>query len=245
MTPSRTALAAVSLALVVLATPLGAQQQGAEGEAEALNVFAYTLRHQPAADLVELVRPLLSPRGTVELQPGDNTLVVRDSLAALARIVPVLRSFDHPPKPMRLEIMVVHASTSRVSPTIHSDVPARIVGRLRQLWRYETFKLAARADLKTLEGQQVIYEMGDGYGVRFHLGTLVDDRRIKLRGFQVTRGEDPTIAEQLIHTNLNLELDQTVVLALARQEGSPTALIVVLTCRDASGASGGAAKEPE
>src|SRR6201999_1823572 len=46
---------------------------------------AYTLRHQRASDAVALVYPLLSRKGTVELQPGGNTLVIRDVQSALNR----------------------------------------------------------------------------------------------------------------------------------------------------------------
>ena len=55
---------------------------------EVLVLHAFTLKHQRASDAIPLVHPLLSERGTVELQPGDNTLVIRDSPGALARILP-------------------------------------------------------------------------------------------------------------------------------------------------------------
>jgi hypothetical protein len=202
---------------------------------ERLALHAYTLLHQSATDAVELVRPLLSPRGTVELQPGTNTLVVRDSLAALARIVPLLRSYDHPAEAVRIEILVVRASRVRVSPPVESTVPAEIEQRLRRLLRYETFELVAQADLHTLEGEQVTYEMGDGYAVHFRLGTLLADRRIKLHGFQVSRKNAPE-TRSLVHTNLNLWLDQPVTLALARSEASPSALMVMVTCRSSDAA---------
>ena len=51
-----------------------------------------------------LVQPLLSPRGTVELQPAGNTLVSATPWRRSARIVPVLRDFDHPARPLRLEV---------------------------------------------------------------------------------------------------------------------------------------------
>ena len=216
------------------AAAAAADPAAADGEAAdegGLALEAYTLQHQPAAEAIELVRPLLSPRGTVELQPKGNTLVLRDSLAALARIVPVLRSFDHPARPVRLEILVVHASTSTVSPPVETTVPKALAENLRQLLRYDTFTLQAQADLLTLEGQQVVFEMGNGYAVRFQLGTLLANRRIKLHGFRVTRGGGAAAPGELINTNLNLFLDQTVTLALARREGSASALMVVITCR--------------
>ena len=238
-------LVAVALLLAAASPPLAARQGGSAAASPAdpsaadgagddeggLALEAYTLQHQPAAEAIELVRPLLSPRGTVELQPKGNTLVLRDSLAALARIVPVLRSFDHPARPVRLEILVVHASTSAVSPAVGTTVPRALAENLRRLLRYDTFTLQAQADLLTLEGQQVVFDMGNGYAVRFQLGTLLASRRIKLHGFRVTRGGDPSTPDELINTNLNLFLDQTVTLALARREGSASALMVVITCR--------------
>ena len=235
----------VSLLVFAAAAPLAAGQDrgavsppsdppatdGEDDDSSSLAVEAYTLQHQPAGEAIELVRPLLSPRGTVELQPKGNTLVLRDSLAALARIVPVLRSFDHPARPVRLEILVVHASTTVVSPPVESTVPKALEESLRRLLRYDTFTLLAQADLLTLEGQQVVFEMGNGYAVRFQLGTLLANRRIKLHGFRVTRGATPAAPDELINTNLNLFLDQTVTLALARREGSASALMVVITCR--------------
>jgi hypothetical protein len=224
-----------SLLLVAAAAmpPAAAQQEGpsAGDDDSRLAVHAYVLQHQPASEAIELVRPLLSPRGTVELQPGGNTLVVRDSLAALARIVPVLRSFDHPARPVRLEILVVRAARTKVSPPLASNVPEPLLGRLRSLLTYDSYTLQAQADLLTLEGQQVVFEMGNDYAVRFQLGTLLGERRIKLHGFQVIRGGDPATAEVLINTNLNLWLEQTVTLALARREESASALMVVVTGR--------------
>ena len=227
-------LAAVAL-LLFAAAPVAARQGGAATApppaGDRLEVHVYSLKNQPANEAIELVRPLLSPRGTVELQPGGNTLVVRDSLAALARIVPVLRSFDHPAVPLRLEILVVHASTAPVSPPIESSVPRDLVERLRKLLRYDSFTMLARADILTLEGQNVVFEMGGGYAVRFQLGTVLADQRVRLQGFQVTRGEDRSAAQSLVNTNLNLWLDQTLTLALAQSEGSASALMVVVTCR--------------
>src|ERR1700710_2415251 len=114
--------------LLILMLPLLAGE-AARGQAvpridDVLVLHAYMLKHQRASDAIPLVHPLLSERGTVELQPADNTLVIRDSAGALARILPVLRSFDHAPRPRRVEITIVRASRSAVSPPMtHSDLP--------------------------------------------------------------------------------------------------------------------------
>jgi hypothetical protein len=202
-------------------------------EPDELVLHAYTLRYQQAIEAIPLIQPLLTGRGTLELQPGGNTLVIRDTAAALARIVPVLRGFDHPAQPLRVEILIVRASRVAVSPQVsHSDLPEPLTRRLRELLPYENYEMQAQAQLASQEGQAVAYELGDDYAVSFRLGTLLEARRIKLANFEVGRraGKGKS-AVPLVHTSLNLCLDQTMSLGLARSEGSRDALIIVVTVR--------------
>jgi hypothetical protein len=202
-------------------------------EPDELVLHAYTLRYQQASEAIPLIQPLLTGRGTLELQPGGNTLVLRDTPAALARIVPVLRGFDHPALPLRVEILIVKASRVTVSPSIaRSDLPEALTRRLRELLPYEIYELQAQAQLASQEGQAVAYELGDDYAVSFRLGTLLGAQRIKLANFEISRraGKSKSAAP-LVHTSLNLCLDQTMSLGLARSEGSRDALIIVVTVR--------------
>ena len=200
---------------------------------DVLVLHAYTLKHQRASDAIPLVHPLLSERGTVELQPGDNTLVIRDTPGALARILPVLRSFDHAPRPLRVEIMIVKASRSAVSPPMnHSDLPEELTRRLRKILLYDNYDLEAQSLLQPVEGESVTYEIGEGYQVAFRLGTVLPDRRVRLTDFEIARRSPKRGPQELLHTNLNLWLDQTMSLGLAKSEGSREALMVVLTLRD-------------
>lgn len=228
MSVMRRALASF-LWILALSPGLAAQSQRGGQE---LVLQAYTLKHQRASDAAPLVYPLLSPRGTVEVQPRSNTLVIRDSLAALSRIVPALRAFDHPPRPLRLEVLIVKASRAQVSPPIkRSDLPPQLTKRLRDLLPYDIYETQAQAQLSALEGQAVIYGLGEEYEVSFRLGTLIDETRVKLAEFKIHR-LGPEGRSELIHTNLNLWLDQTANLGLAKHEGSRDALMVVLTVRN-------------
>jgi type II secretory pathway component GspD/PulD (secretin) len=202
-------------------------------EPDELVLHAYTLRYQQAIEAIPLIQPMLTARGTLELQPGGNTLVIRDTAVALARIVPALRNFDHPAQPLKVEIMIVRASRTMVSPQVsHSDLPESLTRRLRELLPYDNYEMQARAQLASQEGQAVAYEMGDDYAVSFRLGTLLEARRIKLANFEVGRraGKGKSTVP-LVHTSLNLCLDQTMSLGLARSEGSRDALIIVVTVR--------------
>lgn len=206
-----------------------------------LTLHAYTFVHQPAREALALVHPLLSKRGTVELQPGDNTIAIRDTRAVIARILPVLREFDHPVRALSVEVMIVRASRAVMSPPVsHSDLPADLTRRLRNLLPYEIYDLAARADLATSEGETVAYDLGQEFQVSFRVGTVHSDKSIRLAEFLVRRSARSAAGtgvaprqKPLIFTNLNLALDQNVSLALAKSEESREALMIVLTVRAA------------
>jgi hypothetical protein len=232
MVPVRRLVAIVAVIASVLwtcgpAAPLAALQR----EADELVLRAYTLRYQQAVEAIPLIQPLLTGRGTLELQPGGNTLVIRDTAAAVSRIVPVLHGFDHPAQPLKVEILIVRASRAVVGPqALRSDLPEGLTRRLRELLPYDIYELQAQALLGSQEGQAVAYELGDDYVVSFRLGTLLEAKRIRLANFEVNRRtgkSKPTVP--LVHTSLNLCLDQTMSLGLARSEGSRDALIIVVT----------------
>jgi len=228
-------LLASVLAVLILSSALTAQPAGKTKAAVAGSVVlqAYTLRHQRASEAVALVYPLLSRKGTVELQPGGNTLVIRDVPAALNRIAPVLRNFDHAPRLMRLEVVIVRASRNVVSPQVrHSDLPEQLTKRLHDLLAYDNFDMQAQAQIGGTEGQPVIYELGQDYKVSFRFGTLMDDQRVKLSSFRVSRKGEGRPETNLLQTNLTLWCDQTISLGLAKSEASREALMVVLTLRD-------------
>jgi hypothetical protein len=215
------------------AAPLAAQPGPQPRDSAELVLHAVTLRYQQALEAIPLIQPLLTGRGTLELQPGGNTLVIRDTAAAIARIVPVLHAFDHPAQPLKVEILIVRASRAVVSPQVsRSDLPESLTRRLRELLPYEIYEMQAQANLASQEGQAVAYELGDDYVVSFRLGTLMDAKRIRLANFDVSRRAGKSRSTvPLVHTSLNLCLDQTMSLGLARSEGSRDALIIVVTVR--------------
>ena len=215
------------LGLLALASVLSAQPQAE------IVVRAYTFQHQRASEALALVHPLLSPRGTVELQPAGNTLVIRDVQAKVDRILPVLRNFDHPPRPLRVEIFVVRASKAVVSPQVHrSDLPEALTQRLRDLLGYHVFEKQAQAQLAGVEGQSVVYELGAEYKVSFRFGTLQDGQRAKLVNFRIARRGENRVESTLLNAHLNLWMDQPLSLGLAKNEESREALMLVLTLRE-------------
>lgn len=225
---------AASLLVLSCMTAACAAQQGPSGNPGDVVLHAYTLKHRKATEALSLVSPLLSSRGTVELQPGTNTLVLRDTIPALQRIVPALRAYDHPARPLTLELYIVRASRSATPEAIRSDLPAALTRRLSALLDYNVYEVRAQALLASLEGQAVTYALSGDYEISFRVGTVQAPGRVKLSDFRISRrhGRNRPQPQLLIHTNLSLRLDQTTSLGLARSESSPEALMVVLTLRN-------------
>jgi hypothetical protein len=228
MSPVRRAV--LSFLWVALLAP-GLFAQAPRQDAGDLVLHAYTLKYRQASDAISLVFPLLSQRGTVELQPATNTLVIRDTPAALARVVPVLRGYDHPSRPLNLDIYIVRAIRSLVSGApAHSDLPEELTRRLRSLLPYDVYEMQAQAQLASREGQAVTYALGGEYEVSFRLGTLIDGQRVRLSDFRILRRtEERRAGSPMIHTNLTLTMEQTTSFVLARSEASREALMVVIT----------------
>lgn len=223
-------VAASFLVLSVLAAACAAQSGQPSGD---LVLHAYALKHRKASEVLPLVSPLLSARGTVELQPGTNTLVIRDTMAALGQIVPVLRSYDHPARPLTLELYIVRAARAATT-EVRSDLPEPLTRRLHALLRYNVYKVKAQALLASREGQAVTYAVSRDYEVSFRVGTVVAPGRVRLSDFRISqrKGRGGAQPQLLLKTNLSLRLDQTTSLGLAQSETSPEALMVVLTLRN-------------
>jgi hypothetical protein len=204
-----------------------------------LSVHVITLQHQSAREAMMLVLPLLSSRGTVELRPGGNTLVVRDTLAALTRILPVVYNFDHPARAVEVELWLIRASGSRAEiaapPPAPSNVPVELLRSLQEHLPYRHYQLVAQSRARGREGQRVTFDLAAQYTVRFRLGTIVGERRLRLNEFEVLlKGAAQQTPQSLVRSQLNLWLERNMVLALAGGEQSSNALMVVVRCRTAA-----------
>ncbi|MBT8491429.1 MAG: hypothetical protein KJO07_00095 [Deltaproteobacteria bacterium] len=219
-------ISSTALALLLLA-PLAAPSHAAEDEGELLVAYSYSLQHRGAADALELILPLLSSRGAVELQPGGNALVVRDTAGVLEQVRPKLRAFDHPFDPLRLRVQIVRAERRPVESGPGPELPAGLLNRLRELLKYESYSLLAGSEMSIEDGMAVVQELGAEYRIDFRLRHPLSEAKASLEGFRLLRGPENE-QTPLIHANLNLDLDKPMVLGLAPSEDSDVALMLVI-----------------
>jgi hypothetical protein len=218
------------------AAPAGSQVSGepAHGVDE-LRVLEYPLRYQPGGEALAMVRTLLSPRGSVEFQAAGNRIVVRDILVVLSRVAPALQNFDHPLEDLRLEVKIIQAGPRQVgehdpglSPGLMRELSKVLVG-----YQFESYQLMAFVDLLAKEGAEVQHQIGNQFRISFRVGTVLQDRRLRLSNFRVARATSTPAERPLLSTNLTPWLDHTMILGLAKEEGSRSALLVAVTCRKA------------
>jgi hypothetical protein len=225
------------LLLPLMAGPAAAQAP-ASGDRE-LAVHVFPLAHQPASEARAVVEPLLSARGSAELRQFDNTLVLRDTPTALARILPVLVAFDHPPRDVNVEIWLIRASGgAKVSPPLlgPSNLPRELLASLHNHFPYQQYDLVSASRVRSREAQRISFRLGHQHTVRFQLGTILGGKRLRLLGFEVFQAGHGEAPESLVKSELNLWLDRPMVFALS--QGSPSALMVMVRVRQAAPAAG-------
>lgn len=233
----RGSLSAVEgLALLFLfATPVAvARADDKEAGQAAQKVHVFTFEHQSPEDALGEIRPLFSDRGSVELHPSGDTVILRDGAAELERILRRLRDFDHPPRPLRLEFHLLRAQRVPFSPQPESQgVSPGFVDRLRQMLRYDTYESIAKLSFRSREGDEVAHGLGDDLGMRFRVGTVLEGDRVALKGFRIHRRSGSASGQPVVHANLVLVLRQTLAMILTREQGASTALVIAITCHPA------------
>ncbi len=94
-----------------------AKQQGgpvgrgaAAGGGDRLVTQVITLRHESAAQLVNVLRPLISPNNAIAAYPANNALIITDYADNLRRLERIIATLDQPPASEPLLVPVKNAS---------------------------------------------------------------------------------------------------------------------------------------
>ena len=140
-----------------------------------------------------------------------------------------LRAFDHPSRAVTFDVQIVKADQAGISP-VRPDggLDPALRRKLETLFRFQAYRLLSRARIDSHEGEEVTYEMPGGFRLSFKVGTLVEERRLRLHTFRIVSAPPAGPERELIHSRFNLWLEQPLVLGLARDEASPSALFLVL-----------------
>lgn len=195
-------------------------------------VRVFQLRFKPAREAASVVEPLLSPDGSLLIQPRANTLTVRDTPAVQKRVAEVLASFDQPPETYRIRLRLILASTAPPTPGAASPLIEGVGKELSEVFRFTSYQELDTLLLAATDGATVEAEAAGRYYLKFSLrGASRERDRVQLQGFELyrkTRNPDGSEGLRLLlRTTLSLRLKQTGILGAARSEAANQALVLV------------------
>ncbi|MBE0621371.1 MAG: type II secretion system secretin GspD [Burkholderiales bacterium] len=100
-------------------SPTAGPQERPRAGGDVIQTQIFRLQHESAAQMVTVLRPLISPNNSVTAYPGNNTLVVTDYASNLQRIEKIIESVDQATDSDSVVIPLLHASALDVAQTIN------------------------------------------------------------------------------------------------------------------------------
>jgi hypothetical protein len=199
-------------------------------------VRVFTLKHRKAEEVFLLVRPLLSPRGSIVLQPALNALTVRDTAAVVEKTARAVESFDVPPRGYSVSVALLRATTEpgpRTAPTPVAEQIRGVGARLRKLFSFTDYTPIDEVVLQGLEGEPVSWSLGGTYRIDFLLESGGSADVLRLRNLVLSRvrrdEKGRETSRDVARTSINLRLREPFVLGVGREEGGSAALFLVLS----------------
>ena len=179
------------------------------------------------------MEPLLSPGGSVLLQPSLNSITVRDNPEVLRRVAEALASWDVAPVSYQVRVRVLLASTDPPPPGKAAPLISGIGAELKELFHFTSYQEVATLQVTASDGSVVEMAAGERYHLGFTVrGVAQDPERVQLAQLQLARrdrglrqrgGAAPADAG-----NRDAALKQPSVLGGARAENANQALFLVL-----------------
>jgi hypothetical protein len=208
-------------------------------------VRIFTLRHRKAEAAFLVVRPLLTARGSLVLQPALNALTVRDAGPAVELAARAVESFDVPPRVFAISIALLRATTSpspRGAPTPVAEQLRGVGERLRKLFSFTDYAPVDEVVVHGLEGEPVSWNVGGSYRIDFLIEAGNGDDIVRLRNLVLARVRRDEKGRETVRdvarTSINLKLREPFVLGVGREEGGSAALFLVLSAAPAGPSPG-------
>jgi len=88
----------------------------------------FNLNYDSAANLLPVLRPLISPNNTINVNPGNNSLIITDYADNLQRIAKIIAASDVPTATDVEVIPLKHAISNDVAPLLMRLVDSGVVG---------------------------------------------------------------------------------------------------------------------
>ncbi len=202
---------------------------------------AYEVKFKSLADAAELVSPLLTPQGSVTLQPRLKTLTVQDRVSVLDRVASLLASFDVAPRNVEIAMSLFLGTDRReqeagriIPPSSMTRDVRGIAETLGDFTKWNAYEPLGGRAVTGAEGGRVTVNLSDEYRVAYDIDT-VRDQSVKLTNFvlqRVTRGADGKEKVQDVYSAaVVLPVGRMLMLGAAQNPESKRALFLTVQAR--------------
>jgi len=232
-------LVIVSIAMALVAPPAPAAPAAA-APADALASRTFKLSYRGVNDVVALIQPMISERGSYAVEPRSRSVTVTDTTDVLERNNDLISGYDLPPRGIDLVVQLMRAEEGSRDPEARENKPRRMglpPAVIRDLTKWGVITPIGGAAVSTAENESGTVAMGDEYRLRFSVGAVAQTVGvIRVERFVLERMRPA--AEQskeaapwapLMDLVLNLKDRQTTVLGATSSQDSRQALFVAVT----------------
>lgn len=226
-------------ALVLALGPAAAE----EPPAQPILARAFVVHHRALADAADLVQPILSPDGSVKLQPRLRTLIVEDHGDVLTRVAALLESFDLPPRNVEVTLSLFlgtaqeRAGQSPGAASFSREVRG-VLEAIADFTKWTAYEpLGSRAVTAIEGGAPVVAELSDDYRVVFTVDAIqVEQREVTFKRFSLQRrridADGRETIQELYTAGIVVPFERLQTVGAASDPGSKRALFLMLQVRE-------------
>ncbi len=204
---------------------------------------AFVVHHRELADAAEIVQPILSPDGSLTLQPRLRTLVVQDRDDVLERVASLLESFDLPPRNVEVTLSLFLGTAQGRGGQIpgaagFSREVRGVLETLGDFTKWTSYEpLGSRAVTAIEGGAPVVAELSDDYRVVFTVDAIqIEQRAVTFKRFSLQRrridADGRETIQDLYTAGMVLPLERLQTVGAATDPGSKRALFLTLQVRE-------------
>jgi hypothetical protein len=143
---------------------------------EPVSARAFAVKFKSLADAAEIVSPVLSPDGTMTLQPRLKTLTIQDRPAVLDRVGKLLDSFDTPPRTVDVTLSLFLGTDRRDQDPGKAPPPSSLTRDVRgvaetlsDFTKWNAYEPLGARSVSGTEGGRVTVGLSDEFRVSYDI----------------------------------------------------------------------------
>lgn len=195
---------------------------------KSLTVKTYQFKHKDAGKAADVLKNLVSPEGSISIQPSTNSVVVTDRAENMKAITTALEQYDTPPQSFKISVRLIsaaHAEAPRVADELKDVRPSLA------MLPFNAFESLGSANVDGREGEPGMIDLASGYRADFKIGDYdPSSDSVKVSDLKISKLQGDQLTQILKPTTMNLKLGQTIILGAGKPQGQK-ALILVISAR--------------